>query len=644
MLPNVLSMSDPQHRIVSMFEDDPPGSAIGSDGADTATASSPWVAPFEGLRTVAIDHESLSSRDLLELVAAWDQVEARAAAGKRAAAAALDERLGATVVHGLRQRVEITGQAANETAMRLGISRPAAASLVGEGDLFNGLLYDVGQSLERGEINAGKAGAFAHALSDQLPETCFAVIDQVLPLAPVQPRHQLEKTLQAVLVSADPSTAEQRHQQASRLRRLEPVQIRPDGMASMRLVAPLFDVATVFTYADATARATKAAGDERTMEQLRADALVALANSSLQPGNSVQPSNPEQPDRSISSSRSRSVPSLLPQDALETMSLEELASYERARLASEAGDPSELAQVRRMIGEIRGAQPATVRRRLHRGTLTTHDEPLERAPLVQPSGPASRLTLVLSRAHLKPSADDPPSPADHYRDEFYSQESNHRAISSERSEDSDSPEASSDVRDDQGPVAQPCPTVLGRDVPHLLGFGPIAPATARALIAEQAQRLTVTFHEDLEAEHVAWLAAAPESQHDPSTALERHMSSAFPTCIAPGCTVRSTSCDGDHLTSHPVGPTHICNLRPLCRRHHLLKTHGGHRIERSLHHNGGQILTWITPLGTRRVTQHERQSSKSAPSSKPTAPISGVSAPSLAGSNHAPPRWPDRPA
>ena len=604
MLPNVLSMSDPQHRIVSMFEDDPPGSAIGSDGADTTTASSPWVAPFEGLRTVAIDHESLSSRDLLELVAAWDQVEARAAAGKRAAAAALDERLGATVVHGLRQRVEITGQAANEIAMRLGISRPAAASLVGEGDLFNGLLYDVGQSLERGEINAGKAGAFAHALSDQLPETCFAVIDQVLPLAPVQPRHQLEKTLQAVLVSADPSTAEQRHQRASRLRRLEPVQIRPDGMASMRLVAPLFDVATVFTYADATARATKAAGDERTMEQLRADALVALANSSLKPC------------RSMSPNRSGSVPSLLPQDALETMSLEELASYERARLASEAGDPSELAQVRRMIGEIRGAQPATVRRRLHRGTLTTHDEPLERAPLVQPSGPASRLTLVLSRAHLKPSADDPPSPADHYRDEFYSQEPNHRAISSERSEDSDSPEASSDVRDDQGPVAQPCPTVLGRDVPHLLGFGPIAPATARALIAEQAQRLTVTFHEDLEAEHVAWLAAAPESQHDPSAALERHMSSAFPTCIAPGCTVRSTSCDGDHLTSHPVGPTHICNLRPLCRRHHLLKTHGGHRIERGpqnndAQHDGALTLTWITPLGTRRVTQHERQASKS---------------------------------
>ena len=134
--------------------------------------------------------------------------------------------------------------------------------------------------------------------------------------------------------------------------------------------------------------------------------------------------------------------------------------------------------------------------------------------------------------------------------------------------------------------------------------------------AEQAQRLTVTFHEDLEAEHVAWLAAAPESQHDPSAALERHMSSAFPTCIAPGCTVRSTSCDGDHLTSHPVGPTHICNLRPLCRRHHLLKTHGGHRIERGpqnndAQHDGALTLTWITPLGTRRVTQHERQASKS---------------------------------
>ncbi|HEU5454712.1 MAG TPA: HNH endonuclease signature motif containing protein, partial [Nocardioides sp.] len=55
------------------------------------------------------------------------------------------------------------------------------------------------------------------------------------------------------------------------------------------------------------------------------------------------------------------------------------------------------------------------------------------------------------------------------------------------------------------------------------------------------------------------------------------------TCVFPWCSrpARRLSpdqhaCDSDHVVPHGrEGPTCTCNLAPLCRRHHRLKTHGG---------------------------------------------------------------------
>lgn len=45
-------------------------------------------------------------------------------------------------------------------------------------------------------------------------------------------------------------------------------------------------------------------------------------------------------------------------------------------------------------------------------------------------------------------------------------------------------------------------------------------------------------------------------------------------CQAPGCTRRAENCDYDHRTPHPGGATSGTNIWPLCRLHHLMKTHG----------------------------------------------------------------------
>lgn len=80
------------------------------------------------------------------------------------------------------------------------------------------------------------------------------------------------------------------------------------------------------------------------------------------------------------------------------------------------------------------------------------------------------------------------------------------------------------------------------------------------------------------------------------------------TCVFPWCTRPARGCrpdehdaDCDHVVSHPDGPTCSCNIAPLCRRHHRLKTHGGWRytpVER------GTYL-WTSPHGLSFVRDHQ---------------------------------------
>ncbi|MGI8901719.1 MAG: HNH endonuclease signature motif containing protein, partial [Nocardioides sp.] len=49
-------------------------------------------------------------------------------------------------------------------------------------------------------------------------------------------------------------------------------------------------------------------------------------------------------------------------------------------------------------------------------------------------------------------------------------------------------------------------------------------------------------------------------------------------CVFPWCTRPARSCDADHVIAHgDGGATCECNLAPLCRRHHRLKTKAGWR-------------------------------------------------------------------
>jgi Domain of unknown function (DUF222) len=77
-------------------------------------------------------------------------------------------------------------------------------------------------------------------------------------------------------------------------------------------------------------------------------------------------------------------------------------------------------------------------------------------------------------------------------------------------------------------------------------------------------------------------------------AMRRSVQLRDPVCIFPGCVQAATRCDLDHTVPWPHGPTCPCNLGPLCRTHHRLKTlaEGWQLIN-----HGDGTFTWITPTG-----------------------------------------------
>ena len=87
--------------------------------------------------------------------------------------------------------------------------------------------------------------------------------------------------------------------------------------------------------------------------------------------------------------------------------------------------------------------------------------------------------------------------------------------------------------------------------------------------------------------------------YTPTAAMRRAVEQKWRSCMAPGCTRSSTLCEIDHCEAFchddpgRGGPTHPCNLVPLCVMHHQLKTNGVIRLRRV----SADELEWTLPLG-----------------------------------------------
>jgi hypothetical protein len=132
------------------------------------------------------------------------------------------------------------------------------------------------------------------------------------------------------------------------------------------------------------------------------------------------------------------------------------------------------------------------------------------------------------------------------------------------------------------------------------GVGPVPVATARNLLGESWLRLVV--RDGVDVTSVTHLGRYVRSQ------LQSALEARDPLCVVPGCG-QSRLLENDHwrVAFAEGGETCLDNIARICRHHHMLKTHKGHRLV-----GGPGRWRWLLPGETENDPPPEADPSRSA--------------------------------
>lgn len=539
--------------------------------------------------------DRLNDGELTEVVGEWARQAAAAHAGMLREIAQLLDRPGMAAGSPHLRAAQL---AAAELETMLGISRARADAYVHQAHLLTGDLWPVLVSLDDGQIDAGKAALFVEILTDQPLEACIAVMDSVLPAAPELNHSALRRRLRRALIAADPNGCAARARQAFLRRRVNAPRPRSDGMASFSALLAAPAAAAMDQVCEAAGRAAHATGDQRTLDQLRADVLATLAETALLTGevgaegvsNEVFRFDPKRA-RLVLTANDAVLAGTPTGGAADTI-LSELRSLTHADGASDfAGRPDVAAGNGTRTGAGKAAGDG--------GAEYASDGGAERESVTVP--PFMRVASDQARALPAPVA-----------------AASRAAGDADAAATVDNPATRDGSATPDNPATPGNPATRGTgvgtgvdetaslgylseaDVPELAGYGPIAPALVPDLAAMSWIRVS-------EPSRVGE-QPAPTPRYRPSAALDRYVRTRDRTCQAPGCGISAWRCDLDHIIEFPAGPTAAGNLRALCRHHHRLKTFGGHRYR--LDRRG--TLTWSTPAGQRVSVRDDGSTAREA--------------------------------
>src|SRR6478736_6171072 len=564
-----------------------------------------------------LDQRVVSPTVLVEVVAAIDRMESHLHARKLAAVAELASReemrpdwsplAGAPPTQ--------TSVAGDELAMRLGWARMTASRVVRRAVVLDGLLGATREALEAGHVDAAKAEVLAAALTDQSFQVAHAVEDAVLPDADQCSVAELRQRVQREIRLADPDGAADRHERARCTRRVTHPRPQADGMASMWLVLAAEDATRVDGVLDHAARAAKAVGDGRTLDQLRADGLRDLVVGDVPVSDGpafevrLDPPAPAVPKpRRSAEDLSVTTFSLTPRppvDPIPTATIVPLdstgpdcaagASAGAATAASPDAAPApEASPVPEgaptpvpgpALGPSAVPSPAT-------GPSPVPGPALGPSAVPSPAGP-SPVPVPATGGSAVPAPVPVPAP-------LAPAALAPAPTTAPRGCTRCSGRPGAEVR-----ITINASTLIGLDdqPADLDGHGPIDAVRARALAVGGVWRRVVTdpiTHQVLD---------VGRQRYRPPAALDDFVRLRDGTCAAPGCMVPACRCELDHTEEfHPqpgadpdaaLGRTDADNLGPLCHRHHRLKTDGGFRLRQI----EPGLFEWITPAGHRYLTR-----------------------------------------
>jgi Domain of unknown function (DUF222) len=135
---------------------------------------------------------------------------------------------------------------------------------------------------------------------------------------------------------------------------------------------------------------------------------------------------------------------------------------------------------------------------------------------------------------------------------------------------------------------------------ELAGHGPIDAEYARALAfgPESTWRRLVT--DPLSGQ----LLDLGRTRYRPPAALADHVRTRDTSCRTPGCSRPAAACDLDHVIAYPAGATSDDNLHAKCRRDHRIKHEGRWRHEVSTNpDHPPHTIVLTSPMGEQYLTQ-----------------------------------------
>src|SRR4051812_45059922 len=214
-----------------------------------------------------VDVEALDGDAAVDAAVAFDRVANRVAARRmRAVATAVRRQLGT-------ERVDPIQLASAELAGALALGSGSIGTEVTCALALTGPLTRTLAAMDAGDVQYGKAQFLVEQTLDLFDDQAQAVEALVLNSAARRTWAQHAAAVRRAVVRVDPGAPARRRANADRASRLVR-RYGDDGLAQLIVTLPTAQVDAAYTAADAWARARKAAGDDRTLDVLRADAIA----------------------------------------------------------------------------------------------------------------------------------------------------------------------------------------------------------------------------------------------------------------------------------------------------------------------------------------------------------------------------------
>jgi Domain of unknown function (DUF222) len=507
-----------------------------------------------------VDRSSLSDEDLIRLAQARQRLAAHVQAQLLADLHAIGQRVDTAMCQTEQERQD---WAETEIAMAMTWTARRAGGQLWLADQLVDRLPAVLAALDAGDIDVPKAMVFADETMLLDAEVARRVADQVLGQAPGLTTGQLAARLRKAVLAADTDAVRKKAKERVKGRRVE-AQLTADGLAELcgydlppHLVAAAAERLTAF------ARAAKAAGDRRKMDQLRADAFcdlligqgVALGGPITQPTLGTPDPHTDPPPAPAPASPQPTPadhrrPEPAPEPEPEPDPEPAPAPEPELELEPEAGPVSEPGP---QAGPVEGDDTIDPDHEELAGLWTAGFDQL---PTARPQTGCPTCGTPTERGAM-------PAPR-------------------------------KGVVDLQVPLT----TLMGlTDFPgDLAGYGPVIADIARQVIAAQIDatwRCSV-YDEQGKLIHHGITRRRPKAQD------VAYIKARDRTCRAPGCRRAARQCDVDHTDDWAKSKDSCrCNLACPCRKHHLFK----HLEHSGLIQLGQGVLAFRTPLGQRLITR-----------------------------------------